>query len=328
MERMTHMAKDIESEPAWADHSLGVRLYDGSPFLTISVDVLPGIILVEFTNKNMVPLLWVSCAMTPIKGDAQVRSRWAPLTIASSDRLTVPIAYITGGSCECSLLVTFRRDIQGATGARLHVCQARVYLMPAPEGTLFSSSLWRTLASKLARREVTLPAEMNLSPPAVLDELRSFINGKLTPIAIVGSSDPSTSWGCIDPVFMVTFASSPGSSFVIQGFDTAVLDRIVAEFPRWGAASHSRDGDMFDLGVACTTLRDGLLLNAKADYVRPAGRQVARLAGILGLRVPLLSQLLDILTSRESLEDLSESERSLYGRALAEVETQVIGRPS
>lgn len=324
---MSHMAKNIETEPAWAD-SAGIRLHDGGPFLTISVDVLPGFIFIELVNKTSVPLLWVSCVIIPVKGDAQIRSKLVPLVIPPAGYTVIPIAYSSGETCECKFLVIFRRDVAGVAGSRLHVNQSRAYLIPTPESALFSIASWRALSARITRRELTLPEGLNLSPATLLAGLGSFINGKFVPISDLPKGDSSPSWACVDPVFMVTFTSPSNPTLIIHGFDTSLLDRIISEFPLWSRANLSRDADLYDLGVACTTLRDGLLLKTNTDYIRPAIKQVTRLVGVLGLRVPFLSQLLEVLASHGSLGDLSESERSLYERVLAEVETQVVGHPS
>ncbi len=322
------MVDDLESDPAWAVSLSGVRLYDGNPFLGVVADVLPGFILLELANRTTVPLLYASCSITPVKKDARVQTRMVALTLPPASRTIVPVAYTCDMSCESSILVTYRRDEKGVAGSRLHVCQARAFLIPMPEGGLFTTLTWRPLIPKMARREMEIPVECGISPLDVLDRLGALLGGRFVSLSGINDSNDSPSWGCIDPIFMITFARAPGSTFTVYGLDGTVLDQVVTGFPNWCNAGRSRKGDLFELGVACTTLRDGLLLRTKTDYMRMAGRQVARLTGILGLQVPSLSFLLDLLVAKESLEELTEQERGIYERALVEVETQVMGRPS
>ena len=327
MTNLTKLTKS-ESEPAWAGASSDIQLYDGKSFLSMSTDVRPGFIFLELANRTRVSLCWVSYTITPINGDPLICSRGAPISISPSLRADVPIAYTAASACECSILVTFRCAAQGVTGSRIHICQTRAYLIPTPEDAFRSLPTWRAIKPKFTRREVSLTAMANLSPVGAIEGMGVFVGGKFVPLLDnARSGEISASWGCIDPLLMVTFASE-GSSLVVYGLDTAILDRIVAESSTWSKGGQSREVSMFELGVACITLRDGLQLLAKTEHMRPVGRQVAQLAGNLGLPVPSLAALLDVLAARESLADLIESEREVYKRALAEIETQVVGRPS
>ncbi len=324
---MTELLKGVETDPTWASPPSKVRLYDGNPFLTVSADVIPGFIALELTNRTCVSLLWVTCTVTPVKEEMRLLTRWTPTSIPPASSRILPIAYTSSEPCECSILVTFRRGVEGAGRSKVHVCQTRVLLVPSPEQVFQEPTGWRSLIPRLTRREILIPPGWDLSRNAILEALGTFLGGKLVPTSSSRGEVP-ISWGCKDPLFLVTFGASPSAPVVVYGADVASVDRIIADFPKWNQAGIFRGADFYELGVACTTLRDGLEMRTKAEYVRPAGRQVTRLAGTLGLQVPLLSRLLDLLAIPGSLGDLTESERALYEQALVEVETQVMGRPS
>ncbi len=326
MEETIKLMTDVTNagpEPAWGNPSQ-VRLYDGSPFLLVAVDVLPGFAIIELSNRTASALAWVSCAVTPVKGDLKLLTRWAPASIQPSSRVIIPVAYTCGGTCECQVLVTFKRHVQGSAGTRVHACQARASLIPTSRDSFQSTNTWRPLLLKLARKEFQQVPETTLPPPAIVERLDASVGDKMHPLE--GSlNGRSIAWGSLDPIIIAVFPDT-GTSYTLYGTDIAQLDAAAAA-PVTNDA-RAREAAMFELGVATTTLRDGLLLGTRADHVRPAANQVARLVGSLGLHVPSLAGLFNVLDSREDLGNLNPTEKKAYEQALAEIEHQVSGRPS
>src|SRR4030042_1582979 len=132
---MTHVSHqtekfDPESAPARVSPT-EVRLYDGKSFASIAANILPGFVLLECTNRAPNALLWASCSITPVKEGAKFHTRLNPVTIPPASKIIFPLAYSSASACECIVLMTFRREMGGAEGRWLHICQTRAYLVPA-----------------------------------------------------------------------------------------------------------------------------------------------------------------------------------------------------
>jgi len=330
---MTNVAKlanqsEPEAESEQDRSPSEVRLRDGKSFLHLRAEVVPGFINVELENQTPQRLLWVSVAVIPVEGVVRLFSRLAPFSLPPHANARIPVAYTSDAACQCTILVMYRRDLFQVPGTFIHVCQTKAFLIPIPENAFQRVATWQTLVPKLTRREVAMPGEGVLSPVAVLDRLGTFFGSQFAPIADPKSdTNTASSWGCRDPPVMVTFAPLPKASMTLYGPDAGRLDQVAAEIPKWGQ-KQTRDADLFELGIACTTLRDALIVQTETKNVRETGRNVARLVGTLGLHVPSLAALLDLLGTRESLDQLPSTERQVYERAIAEIETQVVGRPS
>ena len=329
MTNVAKLANQSEPEPE-AESEQGrspseVRLRDGKSFLLARAEVIPGFLVMELENKTPVPLVWVSVVVIPSESRVRLYSRLAPFSLPPHTCVCIPVAYTSDSACQYTILVMYRRDLLQAPGTFIHVCQTKAYLIPTPENAFQRVATWHALAPKLARRELPLPP--GVSPLAVITGLGTYLGGVFTPLSGNAGDVMSSWWGCIDPPMMASFASGPDASVVLFGADAGVLDRVRMEVTKW-LQPRARDVDVFELGILITTLRDGLVMGAKADHIRPEGIRAARIAEGLGLHVPLLAKILDIIASRESLDQLTNPERQEYERALAEIETQVGCRPS
>ncbi len=284
-----------------------LELVAGDGDLVVTVTPVMGVFVVMLANQTPVVLTDVQLAWFP-PDQGEVVTRVPSFAVPAMGEKTILVGYTSPAVGTWHLIVLFRSG--DGTEVPLVVSRSIVAGDAAPR-SLRDPETWSALAPYLTSREVSLPP--SCPPGLALQVIMREVARELVPL----SRDTLTVVS-LDPVVMIRVVL-PGKVIISGAKDLRVPDEqlLAARLASVGAIDHHRA--YFDLGTAISQLRLFLDMNWYVDETVAAINKVHRVLAALDAPF-LLDPLISLLDHRETLKDLTATERQAFDKALHDLE--------
>ncbi len=284
-----------------------VELVTGDSDLAVTVTPLRGVLVATLMNQTPVALADVQLAWFP-PGDGQVITKVAPLVVPPLEEISVPVGYACSSTGPWRLVVMFRSE-DGTEDAL--VCAHDFVASDARPGAWRSTAASQDLKPFLRHVVISLPPDA--APGIALNVIASKVVAAAVPLP-----DDAMALASIDPVVMVRLVP-PGKIMISHGAGVLIPDQVTLAgiLSRAGAVDHHRA--YFQLGAGVSQLRLYLDLNWYVDETVATINRIHR--DLAGLDLPLvLEPLIALLDKRETLKDLSATERQEFDTTIQKLE--------